>query len=283
MKNKKGIIFIIFVFSVMIFSCSFFNNVSNAASASAEAISTANEDISPEQEYYIGRAVAANLLGRYKLYTRNQNLTTYLNKICAAITINSPLPDIYNGYHVAMLDTDEINAFATSGGHIFVTRGIIGTADTEDGLAGIIAHEVAHIQLKHGINAIKNSRKTQAWLVTGTGISGVIGGTDVKQLTDALNDSFSEFVQTLVSNGYSKDQEFAADNKAVALMASAGYNPAGLTKMLMALGHSQKPDEGFGKTHPSPEDRIMNAQKSVNKNKATYKEARKKRFATATK
>jgi len=224
MKIKIGIISLIFIFSIMIFSCGhitgFFNNVSNAASASAEAISTANEDITPEQEYYIGRAVAANLLGRYKLYTRNQNLTTYLNKICAAIAINSPQPDIYNGYHVAILDTDEINAFATSGGHIFVTRGIIGAADTEDGLAGIIAHEIAHIQLRHGINAIKSSRKTQAWLVTGTAISGVAGGTDVKQLTDALNESFMEFVQTLVSNGYSKAQEFDADNKAIALMAA---------------------------------------------------------------
>jgi len=283
MINKKGIIFTIFIFSVMIFSCSFFNNVSNAYTASAEAISSANEDINPEQEYYIGRAVAANLLGRYKLYNGNQNLTTYLNKICAAITINSPQPDIYNGYHVAILNTDEINAFATSGGHIFVTRGIIKAADTEDGLAGIIAHEVAHIQLKHGINAIKNSRKTQAWLVTGTGISGVVGGTDVKQLTDALNDSFSEFVQTLVSNGYSKDQEFAADTKAIALMISAGYNPAGLPRMLMKLGSLQEPDSGFGKTHPSPEDRVANAQKSIKNNKEKFKDARKGRFATATK
>jgi predicted Zn-dependent protease len=287
MKNKISIIFLIFIFSMIIFSCEhvsgFFTNVSNAATASADAINTANEDINPEQEYFIGRAVAANLLARYRLYNGNQNLTTYLNKICAAITINSPQPDIYNGYHVAMLNTPEINAFATSGGHIFVTRGIISTADTEDGLAGIIAHEVAHIQLKHGINAIKNSRKTQAWLVTGTAISGVAGGTDVKQLTDALNDSFSEFVQTLVSNGYSKGQEFDADTKAIALMAAAGYNPAGLTKMLMALGHYQKPEEGFGKTHPSPEERIANAQKSVKKYKATYKAARTKRFATATK
>jgi len=286
MKNKISIIFIIFIFSILIFSCgfsTFTKNVSNAVSASADAISSANEDITPEQEYYIGRAVAANLLGRYKLYNRNQNLTTYLNKICAAITINSSQPDIYNGYHVALLDTDEINAFATSGGHIFVTRGIVSTADTEDGLAGIVAHEVAHIQLKHGINAIKNSRKTQAWLVTGTAISGVAGGTDVKQLTDALNDSFSEFVQTLVSNGYSKSQEFDADTKAIALMAGAGYNPAGLTKMLMSLGHYQKPDSGFGKTHPSPEERIANAQKSINKYKSTYKKAREKRFAVATK
>jgi beta-barrel assembly-enhancing protease len=286
MKSKVSIIFIIFIFSGMIFSCgisTFFNNVSNASAAISDANSAANEDISPEQEYYIGRAVAANLLGRYRLYTRNQNLTTYLNKICAAITINSPQPDIYNGYHVAILDTDEINAFATSGGHIFVTRGIIGAADTEDGLAGIIAHEVAHIQLKHGINAIKSSRKTQAMLVTNTAIAGVAGGTDVKQLTDALNDSFMEFVQTLVSNGYSKSQEFDADTKAVALMAAAGYNPAGLAKMLMSLGHFQKPDSGFGKTHPSPEERIANAQKSIKKHKATYKAARAKRFTTATK
>jgi len=298
MKNKIGVIFItIFIFSGMFFSCKHVSNFmqkdgtqkvlgknfSNAVSASADAIGTAGEDITPEQEYYIGRGVAANLLGRYKLYTKRPDLTSYLNKICAAITINSPRPDIYNGYHVAILDSDEINGFATPGGHIYVTYGLIKAAKNEDQLAGIIAHEVAHIQLKHGINAIKNSRKTQAWLVTGTAVSGVAGGTDVKQLTDALNESFAELVQTLVSNGYSQSQEFDADNTALALMASAGYNPTGLVNLIMSLGSLQVDESGFGKTHPSPAQRIANAQKSVGRYKAIYKTAlREKRFKAAT-
>jgi len=109
-------------------------NIANAISNSGDAISSAAEDINPEQEYYIGRAVAANILSTYKLWNGSPALTAYLNNICAAITINSPRPDIYNGYHVAILDSDEINAFASSGGHILITRGLINAAKSLDAL-----------------------------------------------------------------------------------------------------------------------------------------------------
>jgi predicted Zn-dependent protease len=300
MKIKTFLIlFIIFILTGSIFSCKSISNsmqkagesgkinknVAFAISASADAISSAAEDINPEQEYYIGRAVAAKILSMYRIYTKQPALTSYLNNICAALTVYSPRPDIYNGYHVAILDTNEINAFATPGGHIYVTRGLIRAAKSEDALAGVIAHEVAHIQLKHGITAIKKSRNTQALLVTGTAVAGIAGGTDVKQLTDALNESFMEIVQTLVSNGYSQTQEFEADNTAMELMATAGYNPSGLVNMLMALGSVQTADSGFGKTHPSPADRIANAQKSVNKYKVanTTSASRQRRFDVAMK
>jgi len=260
------------------------DNITNAISASADAISSAAEEINPEQEYYIGRAVAARLLSTYNVYTKKPALTAYLNNICVAITANSPYPYIYNGYHVVILDSNEINAFATPGGHIYVTLALVNAAKTEEELAGVIAHEVAHIQLKHSIKAIKNSRFTQALLVTGTAVAGTAGGMDVKHLTDALNDSFMEIVQTLVNNGYSQDQEFDADSTAMSLMAGAGYNPSGLINLLMTLGAVQKNDSGFGKTHPSPADRIVNAQKSISKYKdISTNAARQKRFIAAKK
>jgi len=286
MKSKILLVFLL-TLTVTFFSCAGFKNFSTALSLSAEALNAANEEINPEQEYYIGRAVAANLLGTYKIYNGRPALTTYLNNICAAITINSPRPDLYNGYHVAILDTAEINAFATPGGHIFVTRGLVNLTKSEEQLAGVLAHEVAHIQLKHSVKAIKNSRVTQAYLVTGTALAGAMGGMDVKQLTDALNDSFMEIVQTLVQNGYSQNQEFDADTTAMSYMASAGYNPNGLIEMLMSLGsvtHSTD-TAGFGKTHPSPQERIANAQKSIGKYKKVVNtsESRKKRFVVAIK
>jgi len=291
-KSTKSKIFII-VLVVCVLAGAFITykiisnkeNLSNAISASADAISSAAEEINPEQEYYIGRAVAARLLSTYNVYTKKPALTAYLNNICAAITVNSPYPYIYNGYHVAILDSNEINAFATPGGHIYVTLALVNAAKNEEELAGVIAHEVAHIQLKHSIKAIKNSRFTQALLVTGTAVAGTAGGMDVKHLTDALNDSFMEIVQTLVNNGYSQDQEFDADSTAMSLMAGAGYNPSGLINLLMTLGAIQRNDSGFGKTHPSPADRIVNAQKSISKYKNinTNNAARQKRFAAAKK
>jgi beta-barrel assembly-enhancing protease len=303
MKNKIGLVsLILIILAGALFSCASVakaadagariakgagvidKNTADAISTSAKAIGSAAEEINPEQEYYIGRAVAANILGTYRLYTGKQSLTAYLNKICAVITINSPRPDIYNGYHVAILDSNEINAFATSGGHIYVTRGLINAARTEDALAGVIAHEVAHIQLKHSIKAIKNSRITQALLVTGTSAAGAAAGMDVRQLTDVMNESVGEIVQTLVNNGYSQSQEFEADNTAMSLMASAKYNPSGLIDMLKSLSSVQTSGSGFGKTHPSPAQRIANAQKSLSKYKVADTSAlRNSRFSAATK
>ena len=259
-------------------------NTASAISNSSKAIGSAAEEITPEQEYYIGRAVAANILSSYKIWNGKPALTSYLNLICKAIVINSPRPDVYNGYHLAILDSNEINAFATSGGHIYVTRGLINAAQSEDALAGVIAHEIAHIQLQHGIKAIKNSRITQALIVTGTSAAGAATGMNVNQLTDVFNESIGEIVTTMVNNGYSKTQEFDADTTAMKLMAAAGYNPSGLIDMLKELAKIQTGSSGFGKTHPTPAQRITNAEKSIKKVKVTdTRSYRQKRFAAGTK
>ena len=127
------------------------------------AIAKAAEPITPEQEYYIGRSVAATLLQSYDL-ADEVKLTAYLNKICMALVIHSERPELYNGYHVSILDSDQINAFATSGGHILITRGLLSCAENEDALASVIAHEIGHIQLQHSLKAIKTSRNSQAAL-----------------------------------------------------------------------------------------------------------------------
>ena len=204
-------------------------NTANSIFQSSNAIARAAAEITPEQEYYIGRAVGANLLNNYPVHTGNPPLTGYLNKICAAIVINSPKPEIFNGYHVLILDSNEINAFATSGGHIFVTRGLIGCANSEDALAAVIAHEIAHIQLQHSIKAIKTSRITQAIMITGTSAANVAGQyLDLKELTDVFDESVGNIVTTLVNNGYSQTQEFEADSLALSILASAGYTPSSL-------------------------------------------------------
>jgi predicted Zn-dependent protease len=254
-------------------------NTANALSNSSKAVAAAAEDITPEQEYYIGRAVAANILSTYRLWESNPRLTNYVNLICGAITVNSPKPNTFNGYHVMLLDTDEINAFATSGGHIFISHGLIASAKSEDALAGVIAHEVAHIQLQHSIKAIKTSRITQALLVTGTSAAGAATGLDVNELTDIFNESVGEIVTTLVNNGYSQAQEFEADTTAMSLLAAAGYNPSGLIEMLKELQRTQSGHSGgFNKTHPTPDKRVANAEKNLNKYRVTdtssYRQAR---------
>jgi predicted Zn-dependent protease len=274
------IIIIVFIFCVILSGCSTVaeaaqvagasgvidKNTANAISNSSNAMANAAEDITPEQEYYIGRAVAANILKTYSLWKDGPALTDYVNRICNAIAINSPMPEIYNGYHAAILDSNEINAFATSGGHIFITRGLIGAAKSEDALAGVIAHEIAHIQLQHSIKAIKTSRITQALMVTGASAAGAATGYDVNEMTSIFNETVGDIVSTLVNNGYSQSQEFEADATALSLLADAGYNPGGLIDMLKELEKTQKGQSGgFNKTHPSPDKRLAAAEKALAK------------------
>lgn len=223
-----------------------------------KSIGKAAEEITPQQEYYIGRAVGATLLSRYRIHDLNSQLTKYLNKIGNALVINSEKPELYNGYHVMVLDSEEINAFATSGGHIFVTRGLLACADSEDALAAVIAHEIAHIQLQHSIKAIKTARITEAVRVTSTSaLSIAADGLELGELTSVFDDSVSEIVTTLINSGYSKTQEFEADRVALKLLSETGYQPDCLLDMLILLQENQKKYRGgFNDTHPSPSERI---------------------------
>jgi predicted Zn-dependent protease len=277
MKTIKKLSFLLFVciLSIMFFSCTSVSqivsasaqiagltgvideNVADGITTMSDAIGKAAEEITPSQEYYIGRAVAANILGKYELYF-NPTVESYLNSICQAIVINSDKPELYKGYYVAILDSEEINAFATSGGHILITRGLLQCTASEDALAAVIAHEVAHIQLQHNIKAIKSSRATNAILATASSAIKISGKEELIELTDAFGESVNEVVNSLVNSGYSQEQEFQADKTALNLMLNAGYNPVAMTEMLNLLKTRLGSDNtGFGKTHPSAQARLL--------------------------
>jgi predicted Zn-dependent protease len=287
MKKAKSLVILLGSLTLLsfFFSCesiSDFDTLGRVVSSGIDAgmaIAKAAEPITPEQEYYIGRSVAATLLQSYDL-ADEVKLTAYLNKICMALVIHSERPELYNGYHVSILDSDQINAFATSGGHILITRGLLSCAENEDALASVIAHEIGHIQLQHSLKAIKTSRSSQAALATGGLFLNLTGNEDLMDLADMMDASINEVITTMVNKGYSKQQEYDADAAAVKLLFDAGYNPHAIISMLQVLQEKQpRSSGGFAKTHPSAKQRIKEANK-VLKKYATIPEAinRNKRF-----
>jgi predicted Zn-dependent protease len=218
-----------------------------------DALSQADDDIAPQDAYFLGRAVAANILARYPLYAEKPAAARYLNQICTAITVNSPMPDIYNGYHVAILDSPDLNAFATTGGHVFVCRGFIEALTTEDALAAILAHEIAHIQLRHGIGLIKNRRLTQNFSDAAEWAAGLA------EQNRRFDNSVNEMITTLFENSYSREQELAADAYAIKLLAGAGYSPSSLIDVLTLIQQTGGTD-GFEGAYPQSALRIGNAQ-----------------------
>lgn len=249
--------------------------------STTESVYKVTEQITPENEYYIGRATAAIILNDYNLYNE-PNLTKYLNKICGAITINSEKPDLYNGYYVAVLDSDEINAMATPGGHILITRGLLKCTSNEEELASVIAHEIAHIQKQHSISAIKTSRFKDLSLNVASLAINESDNDEVKQMMSVFGDSVDDVVSSLVLNGFSQEQEFEADAYALELLNNAGYNPHSIVNMLKTLEQNQANHKrGFVKTHPEPKKRIKKIEKELNSySKSKTQEERISRFQT---
>jgi predicted Zn-dependent protease len=224
----------------------------------AESITKAARPISDEEEYYVGRAVAAKILGTYKLL-ENKELTLYVNLVGRTITLSSDKPFTYGGYHFGVLDTDEVNAFACPGGTILITKGMIKTTRSEDELAAVLAHEVAHISKRDGIGAISSSRWTEALTVIGSEAAKTYGPSDVSKLVGIFEGSIDDVFKTLVVNGYGKSQEFAADTSALQYLEKSGYNPAALNDFLKHLSEiGQASGGGITKTHPGTPDRIKN-------------------------
>ena len=140
--------------------------VSIAATGATKA-AKASHEITDSEEYYIGRAVAARVLSQYPLY-QNAKVTEYVNEVGQTVARKSARPNTFKGYHFAVLDTKELNAFACPGGTIFITRGLLVTCANEDELAAVLAHECSHVANKDGINSISKARWTEVWTAMGT-------------------------------------------------------------------------------------------------------------------
>jgi len=221
------------------------------------------DDFSITDAYYLGRAVAANILSVYKPYTARPEVTQYLNNICQTLVINSNYPPTYNGYHVMIIDSEEFNAFATPAGHIFITKRLIETVTSEDMLAAVIAHELAHVVLRHSIAVINQTRfenEMSAIADWAAGSAARLFGT-AGQVVD-FRSSITGTVDVLLRNGYSQSQEFEADVEAIVIMSRTGYDSRALVEMLRLLQQYQGSQRGgFYSTHPSPAMRIANVQR----------------------
>jgi predicted Zn-dependent protease len=248
----------------------------------SKAVERSFEDFTPEQEYYIGRTVGAVILTKYKPY-RNERATEYVNLLGQTLAQASDMPETFNGYHFLILDSNEINALSAPGGLIFITRGLLRCCRNEDAVAAVLAHEIGHVEYKHGLQAIKKSRITTALITIGTESAKNFGGKDLATLTKTFEGSISDITSTLINNGYSRNFERQADLAAVTILKRVGYNPNGLVDMLKEMEKRLKPGgSGFAKTHPSPATRIAYIQEHIGKYTRIYEpRVREKRFLAA--
>lgn len=188
------------------------------------ALASTAADVSAEIQF--GRSVAAHVLSRHPLY-ENDALNHYVSLVGHTLAASSGRSDLT--FHFAVLDTDLINAYAAPGGYIFVTRGALAVIKDEAELAAVLAHEIAHVSLKHIVRAM-NIRAGNA----ADGLSGMLSG-----ISDPLRAAFSTAVDQAMSilfqKGLDQSDEFAADQYAFQLLALTGYDPSALENILQEL------------------------------------------------
>lgn len=263
------------------------------------AYKDAKKDLTPENEYYVGRSVATNLLSRasYKYVEADAfasgelgKTTAYVNAVgtvLAAAAMSAPRkddrPSPISGWHFVIVDDDTINAFAASGGFILVNKGLIKAARSEDELAAVLAHEVAHTVRGHALGSIKKSRMAGVYkeMLNNTV---QLDEQQLGTLTKAFEGAMDDMINSMVVKGYSRDTEFEADRVGIKILADAGYDPQAFIRLLQQLDKQQggHKEGGFSSTHPSAKDRIAKLKAEADKlGSKKAPQVRKERFEAA--
>jgi predicted Zn-dependent protease len=220
---------------------------------------------SPEQEYYVGRGVAANAIATYGL-DPDEARQAYVRKVGASLVALSPrVRSTYGGYHFAVLRSDQANGVSGPGGFVFVTRGALDLARNEDEVAGILAHEMAHVSLKHGEAVIRASEqwKTQLKGIARVGAAAAgMRGRDANRLVGIFGDTVSGFTKHLANAGYGKELEFKADVEGSYILYEAGYDAGAIASYLKTM--PDRPKTAWA-AHPESAERIAHIESAASR------------------
>jgi len=218
-----------------------------------QRISTTSSEYSDvsdiEAEIRFGRELAARILGNYSLLD-DEEINRYVNLVGKALALYAGRPELM--YHFGVLDSDEINAFATPGGYIFITRGALIKMDNEAQLAAVLAHEMAHIVERHVVKEL--SIKGDEGSAVG-GIASLIGGA-TGSLRVALEQALDDAADILFNRGYKVKDEIEADRVGVLLASVVGYDPSALKEFLSNVKSFEKEDKTYKGEHPIFEVRM---------------------------
>jgi len=235
--------------SSLILPASAFDLNLDSIKGALQQVKTATEDVPEPKEIEIGGGVASNLLGAAPL-VKNAAVQKYVNDVGRWLALQTERPDL--PWQFAVLDDDDVNAFAAPGGYVFITKGLLMHMKSESELAGVLAHEISHVLRKHHLNAIRKGARTDLMVEFGSEVAKQKGAS--QSLIKLANAGTQ-----LYARGLDKEDEFEADRMGVVIAARAGYDPYGLPAVLQTLQSLNAKDSKLAlmfKTHPAPADRL---------------------------
>jgi predicted Zn-dependent protease len=222
----------------------------------APALAACGGGVSLREEAELGAAYAAEVQRQVPL-VRDPAAVAALNRLGDRLAAQADSTGRECTFY--LVDSPEVNAFALPGGHIFVNRGLVETADQASEFAGVLGHEIAHVTERHGIEQMKK-RRGAGTLVT---LIYVILGRDpgvVEQIA-------IEAGGAAVFARYGREAEREADQRAVQTLPAAGYDPEGVATLFEDLLRQQAREPGLLDTwfssHPTSQERVQNARAMI--------------------
>lgn len=207
-----------------------------------------------EEEIQIGRQITGNLLGAAPL-VKDDALQRYVNQVGRWVANQSERADL--PWHFGVIDSEDINAFAAPGGYVVITKGLYRKLHNEAQLAGVLAHEIAHVVKSHHLKILQQSQL----LDLGAGWLGKKIGQNHEIIQKVIGRGAEVCARSL-----DKSAEFEADRMGVVLTARAGYEPYGLPEVLQTIGQTARDDSAVAllfKTHPHPDDRLTKLDEAI--------------------
>jgi len=200
-------------------------------------------NMTDSQEVDLGGGINRQLIeqGQIKLFD-NPGLDAYLKDIGQTLANVSDRPNI--PYTFQVVEDDAVNAFATMGGYVYITTGLMAAADNEAELAGVVGHEIGHIAGRHAVKQMRQAAITQ-------GITGALGVN-----RDRLVNIGTQIALQLPA---SRSDEYEADRHGFHSMGRAGYDQSGMVSFMRKLVRSGAPPE-FLSTHPDARNRVNSLQ-----------------------
>lgn len=220
--------------------------VLNRAVESGKTLVSATLPIGYDEEAAIGRAMALRVMTRFGGIYDNPAITRYVNLVGRGVALTSDRP--YIPYYFGVLNHPSSNAFATPGGYVFITKGLLKRLRNEAELAAVLGHEIAHVSEKHMLKIIQRQKQLAG----------------VKQLMpDTFKGVVDDAVGTLLDKGLDQRKELAADRLGVEFAARVGYEPNAYKGLLTRLRALKGDNHAVFKTHPSFSSRINVVEETI--------------------
>ncbi len=210
-------------------------------------------EISEPREIELGKGMSAQLLGAAPLID-NTGLQQFVNDMGMWIVLQAERPNL--PWRFGVLDDNDINAFAAPGGYVFISKGLFMLMRNESELAGVLAHEISHVLVKHHLEDIQERAQS--------GVLKDLGSMAAEELTGPKwNKVVKQLINTGVDvweSGLNRDDELEADRMGVVIAARAGYDPYGLVGVLHTLSLISPQSKSYQlmyETHPPAAERVQ--------------------------